>query len=65
MTVSDDDGGSDSDTSTVTVDNVDPTVVLTGRAAVNEGSTHTYSYTDDRSGRRHLRPRRTTAAPAR
>ena len=41
VTVSDGDGGSDSDSTAVTVDNVDPTVTLTGASPVNEGSTHT------------------------
>ena len=36
----------DSDTDqTVTVNNVAPTVTLTGEAAADEGSTHTYTYT--------------------
>ncbi|MFN2419353.1 MAG: hypothetical protein ABR593_10575, partial [Candidatus Limnocylindria bacterium] len=50
VTVSDDDGGSDSDTRAVTVANVGPTVTLTGAASVNEGSTHTYSFTTSDPG---------------
>ena len=50
MTVSDGDGGSDSDSTLVTVDNVDPTVTFTGASPVNEGSTHTYSYTTSDPG---------------
>ena len=49
VTVSADDGDASnnigSDSKTVTVANVAPTVVLSGAASVNEGSTHTYSYT--------------------
>jgi hypothetical protein len=45
VTVSDGDGGSDNDSLAVTVNNVTPTVTLTGASPVNEGSTHTYSYT--------------------
>jgi hypothetical protein len=45
VTVSDDDGASDSDTRTVTVTNVAPSIVLTGVASVNEAVTETYSYT--------------------
>ena len=44
VTVSDDDGGSDTDALTVVVSNVAPTVTLTGPLAANEGQTKTYSY---------------------
>ena len=54
VTVSDSDGAPDSDSITVTIANVAPTVVLTGDDAANEGSTHTYTYTVDRSGCRHV-----------
>ena len=44
VTVSDDDGASDSDTIGVTVANVKPSIVLSGDATADEGSTHTYSF---------------------
>jgi len=44
-TVGDDDLGSDTDTVNVDVNNVAPTVTLSGLDQVNEGSTHTYSFT--------------------
>ena len=42
---SDGDGGTGSATHGVTVNNVAPTALITGDASVDEGSTHTYSYT--------------------
>ena len=45
VTVSDDDGGSDSDTVDVIVSNVAPIVTLTGDATVDEGESRTYSFT--------------------
>ena len=51
--VTDSDGASDTDTENVvvvTVANVDPVVTLTGTSPVNEGSTHTYSYTTTDDG---------------
>ena len=45
VAVSDDDGGTDSDAISVDIDNLDPTVTLTGATPVNEGDTVTYSYT--------------------
>jgi hypothetical protein len=42
---SDGDGGSGSDSHVVTIANVAPTATLTGQASVDEGSTHTYSFT--------------------
>jgi len=41
VTITDDDTGTHADTVTVTVDNVPPTIALTGDATVNEGSTYT------------------------
>src|SRR5207253_3634464 len=43
--VTDDDGGIGSDTKHVSVANVAPTAHLTGPANVDEGSTHTYTFT--------------------
>ena len=45
--VTDSDGAADTDNQVVvvTVANVAPTVTLTGDAAADEGSTHTYTYT--------------------
>jgi hypothetical protein len=43
--VDDDDGGSDTDSINVTVNNVAPEVTLTGPASASEGSTVSYSYT--------------------
>src|SRR6185436_9790511 len=51
--VTDSDGASDTDTENVvvvTVANLDPVVTLTGQSPVNEGSTHTYSYTTTDEG---------------
>lgn len=45
ITVTDKDGGSDTDTTQITVRNVPPTVTLTGPASANEGTTQTYNYT--------------------
>ena len=45
VTVSDSDGASDSDSLAVTVNNVKPSITLSGDASADEGSTHTYSYT--------------------
>ena len=45
VTVTDKNGASDSDTFSVHVNNVAPTVVLTGPTAANEGETKTYTYT--------------------
>jgi len=49
LTVTDNDGGSHSDTMTVTVNNVPPTVTISGDAVVNEGAVYTLalSATDD------------------
>src|SRR5439155_23025635 len=45
VSVSDDDGGIGSATKHVAVANVAPTAHVTGMANVDEGSTHTYSFT--------------------
>ncbi len=45
VTVNDSDLASDSDTQAVTVNNVKPSISLSGDATADEGSTHTYSYT--------------------
>ena len=45
VTVNDDDGGSDSDTLSVSVLNVAPIVTLNGGSAVNEGGSLNYTYT--------------------
>ncbi len=45
VTVSDSDGASDSDSLVVAISNVKPTVVLSGDASADEGTTHTYTYT--------------------
>ena len=51
-TVTDSDGASDTDNRvvTVTLNNVAPSVTLTGDSSVDEGSTRTYSYTTDDPG---------------
>ena len=58
-TVTDSDGATDTDNQVVvvTVSNVAPTVTLSAGndLSVNEGSQHTYSFTDQRPGQRHLR----------
>jgi hypothetical protein len=43
-TVADDDGGAGSDTEAVSVANVAPSVSLSGATEVDEGTTHTYSF---------------------
>ncbi len=43
--VTDDDAGQACDTLTVTVDNVAPTVTLTGSTTANESETHSYAFT--------------------
>src|SRR5205823_4271512 len=45
VTVTDKNGGSDFKTFKVTVNNVPPTVSLSGAANVDEGTTHTYTFT--------------------
>jgi len=44
VSVSDDDGGTDSDTITVVVSNVNPVVSLVGSATADEGDTNSYTY---------------------
>ena len=50
VTVLDDDGGSGSDSITVTVNEVAPTVALTGPATVDEGGTGVYSFSTSDPG---------------
>ena len=64
VTVSDDDGGSDSDTVDVIVGNVAPIVTLTGDATVDEGESRTYSFTVSDPGRTRSSSARPSAAAA-
>src|SRR5690606_27889744 len=47
VTVTDDDGGMDMETFTVTVENVAPTAVLSNDGPVDEGSSATVSFSDE------------------